>query len=408
MDAAIGAGLWRGEGSAAASRAAGIEPDPDVLASVATRASRDAKGAPIELLDGYLELLAEVSLSGRSLSVQELEGRRVVGAEAAERGVPLRATVDIYLSATWLAWPLLPGVHSAAGLDALRRVGERVFRAADASIMAVAEGYEAAQRLAVRREEAQRREFVDDLLGGHYDTSVLAERSQRYGLPLASDYLVVIAQTGKPLQELSPTVQQVERDLVARLVSHRVLVTTKEGMLVCIASGDLETMPDHLVGVLGTVVGGADEGGWRIALGRRHHGLSGIRRSFDEARMALDLARGLGLRDQLLKAADLLVFDVLLRDTSAITQLVSSVLGPLRRSRLGAQPFVDTLAAYFACSMVATDTARQLHVGVRTVTHRLSRIRQLTGYSVTDPLQRYTLETAVLGARLLGWPDGQR
>jgi ABC-type multidrug transport system ATPase subunit len=29
----------------------------------------------------------------------------------------------------------------------------------------------------------------------------------------------------------------------------------------------------------------------------------------------------------------------------------------------------------------------------------------LTGYDPTAPKHRYTLETAVLGARLLGWPD---
>jgi DNA-binding PucR family transcriptional regulator len=119
----------------------------------------------------------------------------------------------------------------------------------------------------------------------------------------------------------------------------------------------------------------------------------------------LDLAQRLGLPQRFLKAADLLVVDVLLRDASAIAQLVETVLGPLRRSRLGVTPFVETLAAYFATGSVATQAAQQLHVGVRTVTHRLARIQELTGYSVTDPFQRYTLETAVLGARLLGWPQ---
>jgi DNA-binding PucR family transcriptional regulator len=40
------------------------------------------------------------------------------------------------------------------------------------------------------------------------------------------------------------------------------------------------------------------------------------------------------------------------------------------------------------------------------VTYRLERIRRLTGFSPDDPTQRFTLETAVLGARLLGWPAG--
>jgi DNA-binding PucR family transcriptional regulator len=43
---------------------------------------------------------------------------------------------------------------------------------------------------------------------------------------------------------------------------------------------------------------------------------------------------------------------------------------------------------------------------VRTVTYRLDRIKALTGYSVHDPGQSFTLQVAVLGAQLLGWPDG--
>jgi DNA-binding PucR family transcriptional regulator len=379
----------------------------DRLAGVAARASRDARGAPADLLEGYLELLAEVSLTGRRLTRPELAGRRAMGARAAERGVPLRATVDIYLSATWLAWPVLPGVEEARGTEALRRVGERIFRAADASIVAVVEGYEVAQRLAVRREEAHRREFVDDLLVGRYDASTLAERSQRYGLPMVADYQVAVAEADRRLEELGPTVQRVERDLLTRLPSPNALVTTKEGALVCIAAGGWEAMSDHLISVLDAVLG-REAVAWRVALGRPHRGLGGVRRSFEEARTALELAQRLGLTGRPLKAADLLVFEVLLRDVGAITELVGAVLDPLRRSRLGAAPFLETLTAYFAAGGVATAAARELRVGVRTVTHRLARIRQLTGYAVDDPLQRYTLETAVLGARLLGWPENRR
>jgi DNA-binding PucR family transcriptional regulator len=38
------------------------------------------------------------------------------------------------------------------------------------------------------------------------------------------------------------------------------------------------------------------------------------------------------------------------------------------------------------------------------VTYRLARVAQLTGYRVSQPDQRFALQTAVLGARLLEWP----
>jgi DNA-binding PucR family transcriptional regulator len=46
-----------------------------------------------------------------------------------------------------------------------------------------------------------------------------------------------------------------------------------------------------------------------------------------------------------------------------------------------------------------------MHLSVRAVTYRLARVQQLTGYDPVAPEQRYTLETAVLGARMLGWPE---
>jgi PucR C-terminal helix-turn-helix domain len=52
-----------------------------------------------------------------------------------------------------------------------------------------------------------------------------------------------------------------------------------------------------------------------------------------------------------------------------------------------------------------TEAAKRLHVAVRTVTYRLDRVRQLTGYDAANPIHRFTLQAAVLGARVLGWPE---
>ncbi|HEX6870752.1 MAG TPA: helix-turn-helix domain-containing protein, partial [Micromonosporaceae bacterium] len=104
-------------------------------------------------------------------------------------------------------------------------------------------------------------------------------------------------------------------------------------------------------------------------------------------------------------AADLLVFPVLLRDRDAITDLVTTVLGPLLAARGGPAPYLDTLIAFFDNQGNVTAAARQLHLSVRAVTYRLDRIQILTGYHPSEPTQRFTLQTAVLGARLLGWPE---
>lgn len=39
------------------------------------------------------------------------------------------------------------------------------------------------------------------------------------------------------------------------------------------------------------------------------------------------------------------------------------------------------------------------------MTYRLERIRTLTGTDPAHPVHRYRLQTAVIGARLLDWPN---
>jgi DNA-binding PucR family transcriptional regulator len=95
---------------------------------------------------------------------------------------------------------------------------------------------------------------------------------------------------------------------------------------------------------------------------------------------------------------------LLLRDQPAIVDLVPAVLSPLTQARFGAGPLLETLDAYFATGGVATDSANHLHVAVRTVTYRLDRVKTLTGYDPADPAHRFTLQAAVLGAKMLNWP----
>ncbi|MPY80195.1 MAG: PucR family transcriptional regulator [Actinophytocola sp.] len=351
------------------------------------------------MLDGYLTALAAVSI-GRPLGRDELRKQRDAGTRAAEQGVPMRGVIDIYLSATSLAWPTLPGVRSADGAESLRHVGETVFRAADSAIMAVTEGYEEAQRWSLRQEESFRREFVDDLLDGR-NLETLAERAERYGLRLAGSQVVVAVSASSPFLDGGEVARQVESTM--HLSPGRdVLVTTKHGLLVCVAP-DEPAVVDDFIARVGRAMRSDDS--WRAGVGRAQAGPGGAVRSFEQARRAVDIGRRLQLPGPVHAASDLLVYQVLIRDSAALADLVAGVLEPLRSARTGASALLDTLSAYFAAGRVTTVAAHELHVSVRTVTYRLERVRTLTGYSVNDPQQSFTLQVAVLGARLLGWPD---
>ncbi|WP_436759135.1 PucR family transcriptional regulator [Streptosporangium sp. V21-05] len=381
-----------------------------------------------ELLGGHLRVLREAAATGRPPGRAELDDCRAAGALAAERGASVRALVEAALA---MAESVTP-----TPLPALRR-----------TVSALMEGYENAQRSALRQEEAARREFVDDLLQGRADR--LAERAEHFGLRLAETYVVAVARPagaattattattavaagavaaagavegavegagaataataatavapgggGELAGEAAGTARRIEDALVARFGSHNVLVAVRDGMLVCVAPGSLTVANGEFT----HHVRQAFAPGWRVGLGRAHRGPGGVVTSYREGANAIELGDRLGLRAPVLKAADLLVFPVLLRDRAAIEDLVTSVLSPLLEARGGPEPLLATLEAVFASQGNQTAAARRLGVSTRAVTYRLERIRRLTGFSPDDATQRFTLETAVLGARLLDWP----
>ncbi|MFG2973882.1 PucR family transcriptional regulator [Streptomyces sp. NPDC048331] len=342
---------------------------------------------PEDYLDGFVRILTEVVETGRRLTREELESRRAVGERAAEAGFGLRPLVRQYHSATRTACPDLP----RAPLD-------RVLAAVEQVVDALAEGHERAQLVAVRKEEAARREFIDDLLYGRSDPGHLAERAERFGLLLSHTHAVAVAEGAEEFDDIHPAVQRVERALVGRFGNRRILLTTKEGRLVCVAPADQD---DVLMYFAKQAHAGTDGG--RVAIGRPHPGAGGVVHSYEEALNALELADRMHLEDPVLRASDLLVYPVLTRDRQAMADLVLSTLGPLTQARGGAGPMLDTLIAYFDSGCNATEAARRLSLSVRAFTYRLERIHQFTGANPADPAHRYTLQTAVIGARLLDW-----
>jgi GGDEF-like domain/PucR C-terminal helix-turn-helix domain len=347
-----------------------------------TAVSAEASAAPGPGPWGLL--LADVARSGRRLRREELEALREHGALAAVEGHSLAELIDERLAESGRVWAGQP--VDEASMAALR-----------AAVAALAAGFGRAYRSLLRQEEAGRREFVADLLSSRSDLGRLAEHAERFGLNLACPHVVAVADgDGYDLED--PLVRGVERQLLGRFGEQDVLLAVKHGRLVCIVPGG--------PGEAAAVRAFAElTQGRRVAVGRPHSGPGGVVRSYEEARAALEQADRLRLPERLLRAADLLVLPVLLRDRDALEELVHGVLGPLRDARGGPQPLLETLAAYADSRYVTAEAARRLGLSVRALSYRLERIVRLTGLDPDDALQRYTLETAAFGARLLGWPE---
>lgn len=389
-----------------------------VLAEV-TEAAGGEHGLSPALLNGYLPALLAVAGTGGRLGEEERASCRRLGGEAAAAGLSLPTVADLYMTASRRLWPRLPELVAAVRGRPVRPaeligIGEAVWRGADDALAALAAGYLEAQRLVVRREEASRWEFLDDLLTGRSDVGSLVERAEPFGLTLTAAHVVAVARTDRPIDAATRVTGWVEDAARARFGSRGLLVAAKDGRLVCVLSSPAGAGVDsassaagqELAELAGPAAGELASGSrWRVGVGRPHAGPQGVARSYREALEAMEVADRLGLPDQVVHAQALLVYRVLLRDETAIADLVQAVLGPLTAARGGAEPLLETLEAYYAAGGNAAEAGRRLHLSVRAVTYRLHRVLELTGYAAGDPAHQLSLQVAVTGARLLHWPQ---
>ena len=355
---------------------------------------------------------ALVAIAGRpatdlsSLSEEELDRVRAAGSAAAEQGLTAVELVDRYLAAVARGGPAPPDQLQAAG-------GQSVLDAVRAVVPALVEGHQNTGRRLIRQEETQRQEFVDDLLRGDADVASLVQRAEPFGLDLGTAHRVaLVAPRGRgalgPFDEPA-----LNRAVIALHGSRGTLVSTRSGQLVALIPTGTPPVkpadPDEQARRLHAALSRAtSRKRWRIAIGRPYPGAYGVARSYAEAHEALALAERLHPDADMVPSRDLLLYRVLGRDRGALADLVETVLSPLTRARGGAVPLLETLETYFAAGTVATETARRLHVSVRTVTYRLARVADLTGFDPTAPAERLTLHAAVVGARLLSWPLDDR
>lgn len=403
-------------GRSAAKNSQAVAEGDEWLKAVAQGASRDAGNVPEEFLGDYLPMLAHAATFGQRPARGDLEAVRMLGRRAAESGISTRRGARLYLSAARRVWLELPAVTRERSNAAVRAAAEALLLVMEEAVATFAEGHAEAGREMVRWEEALRRELIEDLLRGDAHLSELVERAQPFGLDLTRAHQVALARPGQRLSSIEAATRSLERVVLDRFGDRDVLVTTKEGLVVVLApEGPARTAKKvsrspSTTDTLGTLIHAELSRlrravPWRVAVGRAHPGAYGIARSYEEARDGLITAVRMQLESPVVEGQDLLIYRVLFRDQPAIVDLVHSVLDPLREARGGPRPLLDTLEAYFASGGVNTATALRLHLSVRAVTYRLDRVRTLTGHDPADPSQRFILNAAVLGAKLLGWPE---
>ena len=383
----------------------------DWVSQVAERTAAEA-GVSVQLLGEYLQILSDAATQGRRPQPSQLNALRQLGELTAVAGVDADQAVDLYLSAAWRLWRAMPATvgHAAGGTKA---AAETMLRVVNEAVEVLIDGHQAARRAMIRQEESVRREFIDDLLRGDADVARLIQRAQPFGLDLSRSHQVLLAEpSSSSPPQLDRAASPIERAVVDHYGDREVLVATKDTFLVVILPGapaapvatTSRVRPPAVEYLRTQLRRHTADHHWQVATGQPHPGAYGIAQSYEQAREALRLAHRLHLDAATIQPGDLLLYRVIGRDQTALADLVHGLLTPLTRARGGAQPLLHTLETYYATGAVATETARRLHVSVRTVTYRLARIATLTGSNPTDPADSLGLQIAVLGARLLDWP----
>jgi sugar diacid utilization regulator len=357
--------------------------------------------APDDVGEIFGHVARRIARGEDPLTPEDLDDIRQAGAKAAEQGMSAGAAVDLYLSNASRAW------EAQSGAGKRQASGRALLTAMRAAVPMLVQGYHNAGQTLIRREETARVELIDDLLRGDADVASMVQRAEPFGIDLSASHQVVLAAPRSGPAADHRDLMVFSRAVIDRYGDHGVLVTSRASHLVVIMPGaaagpEVDEPARHLHADMRRA---NPRRQWRFAVGRPHVGPYGVARSYQQAREAMTLAERLHPEDDMVLTRDLLIYRVLGRDRAALADLVETVLTPLTRARGGAEPLIDTLAAYFAAGEVATEAARRLHVSVRTVTYRLAKVTQLTGYDVAVPNQRLTLQTAVIGARLLPWPD---
>ncbi|WP_222192720.1 PucR family transcriptional regulator [Modestobacter italicus] len=335
---------------------------------------------------GVRTLMGDADDSGRA----GMAAAREVGRRRAAQGVPLETVLRAYRLGGQVTWEALRAAARAAEApgdsDVLLEVAGSVWHVNDVQCAALAEAYRAEERRLAGIDDQARQQVLDGLLGGRGGDPVFVRTaSELLALPLDGRLVCAVA---PPDDAGNPTLTEPAARLLKRGV--RSVWGWRSGAQVGVVAlgtrrlgdvlGWLGELAEGPVGVSAVVEGAASVGSaWRLA---------------DTAARTLPAGGGrvVSIDDRLPEA--------LLSSSPEITRrLVDQSLGRLLDlSGEERDVLLDTLTAFLAADGSPTRAADQLYCHRNTVMHRLRRIEQVTGRSVTDPRVRLLWQLALLAA----------
>jgi sugar diacid utilization regulator len=235
-----------------------------------------------------------------------------------------------------------------------------------------------------------RRELVQDLLTGTDDDSAYL-RAEALDYDLGPPHQVALVEVTDRSPVGEDVLHAARRALRQQHLS--ALLGTFGGTVVIVAArGDTDWEALRLATV--AQLGG---GGCRLAVGEAYPRPSLLPRSLREAQLALRLQKAQSAEERTSAFADLDVLRMLasVEDLADVEGYVAKWLGALAGYDEGkGTQLVQTLTRYLQHGGGYEATSRALSVHRSTLKYRLQRIRELTGFDLSDPETRFNLELA--------------
>jgi sugar diacid utilization regulator len=341
----------------------------------------------VRFLRGNVEALLTGLLGGEPISEELLRDTRRMVQQRVSQGVSLGAMQHsgrVWGATIWDAVLAAAQVDNAEEREAALEIGSRIWRHVDVISTTAAHAYldEVVDRGLLGRQ------LMDTLLAGRGDREFAHRLANSLHLRLGESHVVVLVRGNEvPIEDAS------ERPLAARVTLDNIVEAAREqlrptagSLIVGIRLGDVVAIypvsePDEVRNVRRDCEQMADAIRIDVSIGMSgwHSGLEGIADAYAEAREAVEIAVGTGIRGRAIALEDVLV-DHMLRASPHAQRMLTAALRPLLEyDRRHHTELVETLRAYLASGTNLTKSARRLTVHPNTVVYRLGRIRELTG-----------------------------
>lgn len=331
-------------------------------------------------------LLRELAGLGGSLDAPRRAGR-----VKAEYGIPIASLLHAYRLAGLQLWnEMMVRSEQSDRSQALLRVSSEVWGIIDRYSNAAAEAYREVIDERERKDQQARQVMLIGLLERSTTPGDLGRVLRALDLPEHGSYLVVSAELSDSGDEPLPSGSR-------RLRSAGISATWTPwkgehvGLLACSAGSDIAT-------AVAIVERSATS---RVGVSLPFTAMSAAPEAMRQARISMLCVppASVGLR----RYGSAPIDTLLVADPRYAAELRDGVLGALSAlDPRDAELLVDTVDAWFAAEGSTAETGRRLHCHRNTVLHRLGRVAELTGRSVSRPAEAAELFAAVRATRLLG------